>query len=86
MILGNPQIYILAPVITGWFFQRYLFKNHRLFWNKYAWIIATGFDSGAPLTIFLGKILETAGYEAPAWALNPQSVPADYYCFEQSVQ
>jgi hypothetical protein len=74
------------PVIVGWFFQYYLFHYHRLFWNKYAWIITTGFDSAAPFTIFLSKILAMNNIEAPVWALNPINVPPDYYCFDTTVE
>ena len=85
MATGNPQIYLTMPLLVGWFFQYYLFNYHRLFWNKYAWIITTAFDSAAPLVVFLAKILSILKINSPVWALNPEQVPPDYYCFETPV-
>lgn len=85
MPVGGLQIYLVTPILVGWFFQYYLFKRHRHFWNKFAWVIATGFDSAAPLTAFLAKMLSVMGLEFPVWALNPRKAPVDYYCFDMPV-
>lgn len=78
---GNPQIFIVTPVIAGWFFQYYLYNHKREFWNKYAWIIAIAFDSAAPVAAFGGKLLAVYKVNFPVWALNPDKAPYDVTFF-----
>ena len=82
-VVGAPQIYIVTPVLTAFFFQYYLYQYHRQFWNKFSFIIVAAFDSAAPLTVFLTQLLALFHIQAPIWQLNSETIP-DWYCFDMS--
>ncbi|KAJ3301643.1 hypothetical protein HDV03_000522 [Kappamyces sp. JEL0829] len=86
MPTGSQQTFIVMPVLVAWFFQYYLYNHQREFWDKYAWIIASAFDSAAPFATFGARLLAVYKVMFPAWALNPANAQYDYYCYEQPLK
>ncbi|KAJ3306357.1 hypothetical protein HDV03_005324 [Kappamyces sp. JEL0829] len=86
---GAAQVVIVMSVLSGFYVQFYLYRYHRQFWDKYAWIICTAFDSAAGLValatpifnLFNPNIQSPGDMFAPTWAGPEGAGGSDYYCF-----
>lgn len=83
MNTGSERVYIVTPTIAAFFFQYYLYKYKREFWDKYAWIMVNAFDSAAALVAIAPPILSVFDFDPPQGPLAPLSTAGgnDYYCY-----
>jgi OPT family oligopeptide transporter len=81
---GPFQNYIVVPFLVGLFFQVFVFKHHRAWYEKYNYVMASAFDGSSALAVIFIAILAMHRIRFDSiHPLNPDQsiVPLDYYCF-----
>ncbi|ORY37108.1 OPT superfamily oligopeptide transporter [Rhizoclosmatium globosum] len=82
---GYPQVSIVVPVILT-FVAQWIFVKNKEFYQKYLYVIGSGFDAAGGFVSLIVSFLFFADINPPNWILNPNTdnVKSDWYCYPGS--
>lgn len=81
---GGNQAFIIVSWALNWFFNRFMFKNSREWWEKYNFILGIALDSSTAIALLVITSIQFIGPDWESSGLSPlaPTVP-DYYCTER---